>query len=158
MKVLSFVAWNIRAFPDQVKPFSSKLAPCVLHLLHATPSECSSIRKDLLIGVRHILASELRLEFLPQIKSLLIDGKLVGSGLTCNESLRPLAYSTLADMVHHVRQELSLELLSQAIHLFMKTMADNTLPLTIQTMSCKLLLNLVEIVARKDSSGQGRQV
>jgi hypothetical protein len=32
----------------------------------------------------------------------------VGKGWTTYETLRPLAYSTLADLVHHVRQNLPL--------------------------------------------------
>ena len=37
---------------------------------------------------------------------------LLGRGYTTHESLRPLAYSTLADLVHHVRQELNLDILA----------------------------------------------
>lgn len=33
---------------------------------------------------------------------------LVGTGRACFETLRPLAYSLLAEIVHHVRQDLSL--------------------------------------------------
>lgn len=33
---------------------------------------------------------------------------LVGTGRACFESLRPLAYSLLAEIVHHVRADLSL--------------------------------------------------
>lgn len=33
---------------------------------------------------------------------------LVGTGRACFETLRPLAYSLLAELVHHVRSDLSL--------------------------------------------------
>jgi len=33
---------------------------------------------------------------------------LVGTGRACYETLRPLAYSLLAEIVHHVRADLSL--------------------------------------------------
>ncbi len=36
------------------------------------------------------------------------DISFVGKGWTTYETLRPLAYSTLADLVHHVRQNLPL--------------------------------------------------
>ena len=62
---------------------------------------------------------------------------------------RPLAYSTLADLVHHVRQQLPLQHLSMAVHLFSKNVHDESLPCNIQTMSCKLLLNLVECIRQK---------
>lgn len=38
---------------------------------------------------------------------------LVGTGRACFETLRPLAYSLLAEIVHHVRANLSL---SQVFH------------------------------------------
>lgn len=68
---------------------------------------------------------------------------LIGKGVTL-DSIRPLAYSTLADLAHHVRQSLSLDVLIKAVHLFARNVHDETLAIGIQTMSCKLLLNLVD--------------
>ncbi|KAA0197800.1 hypothetical protein HAZT_HAZT001767 [Hyalella azteca] len=42
-------------------------------------------------------------EFVPHIDRLFDEKLLFGSGWTAHETLRPLAYSTLADLVHHVR-------------------------------------------------------
>lgn len=53
---------------------------------------------------------------------------LLGRGWTTHESLRPLAYSTLADLVHHVRQQLPMSDLVKAVHLFSKNVHDETLP------------------------------
>lgn len=68
---------------------------------------------------------------------------------------RPLAYSTLADLVHHVRQSLSLNDLALAVNLFSKNVHDESLPCSIQTMSCKLLLNLVECIRAKSEAENG---
>lgn len=57
---------------------------------------------------------------------------LLGRGWTTHESLRPLAYSTLADLVHHVRQHLSIDVLVKAVHLFSKNVHDESLPTSIQ--------------------------
>lgn len=43
----------------------------------------------------------------------------MGTGRACFETLRPLAYSLLAEIVHHVRGDLSL---SQVLHLLMSFM------------------------------------
>lgn len=67
----------------------------------------------------------------------------------------PLAYSTLADLVHHVRQALPLKELSMAVSLFSKNVHDESLPSSIQTMSCKLLLNLVECIRAKSELENG---
>lgn len=86
-----------------------------------------------------------------------------------------MAYSTLADLIHHVRSELKLEQLSKVIYLYLRyrrhilcgmrrmhlfselitcrNLHDTSLPFTIQTMSAKLLLNLVEFMVQK----KGRQ-
>ena len=77
---------------------------------------------------------------------------LLGRGWTTHESLRPLAYSTLADLVHHVRQHLTIGVLSKAVHLFSKNVHDESLPTSIQTMSCKLLLNLVDCIRQRSDS------
>lgn len=69
--------------------------------------------------------------------------------------VRPLAYSTLADLVHHVRQSLSLSDLALAVNLFSKNVHDESLPCSIQTMSCKLLLNLVECIRAKSEAENG---
>lgn len=75
-------------------------------------------------------------------------------------SFRPLAYSTLADLVHHVRQNLPLTDLSLAVQLFAKNIDDESLPSSIQTMSCKLLLNLVDCIRSKSEqeNGNGRDI
>lgn len=74
---------------------------------------------------------------------------LLGRGYTTHESLRPLAFSTLADLVHHIRTSLSAKDLVCAVRLFSKNVHDCTLPATIQTMSCKLLLNMVDCIRLK---------
>lgn len=57
---------------------------------------------------------------------------LLGQGYTVYESLRPLAYSTLADLIHHVRQHLNMHVLAKAVYLFSKNVHDESLPTTIQ--------------------------
>lgn len=56
---------------------------------------------------------------------------LLGNGWTVRDTLRPLAYSTLADLVHHVRQDLPLTDLARAVHLFGKIVHDPTLNTTL---------------------------
>lgn len=62
------------------------------------------------------------------MERLFDENVLLGKGWTTHESLRPLAYSTLADLVHHVRQHLSFSDLARAVHLFAKNVHDETLP------------------------------
>ena len=72
------------------------------------------------------------------IDQLFDESLLIGTGWTTRETVRSLAYSILADLVHHIRSNMSLVQLSQAVHLFSKNVHDDTFPVSIQTMSCKV--------------------
>eukprot|EP00911_Craspedida_sp_UC1_P000079 UC1_evm1s66 len=158
VKTLSFLAYVLnRGFVDVLRNHK-ELPSIVMQLLKHAPADSVAIRKELLIATRHILASDLRSGFVSQIDLLMDERVLIGDGWTCREMLRPLAYSTLADLVHHIRQEISTPQLCRAAYLFLRNIQDNSLPLTIQTMSCKLILNLVEVLARKnDAIGSTRR-
>ena len=56
--------------------------------------------------------------FYEQLEVLLDEGVLVGRGRACMGELRPLAFSMLAELIHHVRQELKLPQLVRIIYLF----------------------------------------
>lgn len=91
---------------------------------------------------RHILGTEFRKSFLNDIDLFLDERVLVGDGRgdhphlhphgTTSDSLRPLAFSTLADLVHHVRGDLSLAQLSRTIHIFSRNVHDSSLPIHVQ--------------------------
>ena len=131
----------------------------MLALLKNCPQEVAHLRRELLIAARHILATELRNRFISSIDQLFDENLLIGSGWTTRETIRSLAYSILADLVHHIRTHLPLSHLSLAVHLFSKNVHDDTLPVSIQTMSCKLLLNLVECIRQKaEQEPKGREI
>ena len=146
IKTLSFLAYIIRIYQEVVSQHSGLMVKGMLSLLTVCPHEVAHLRKELLIAARHILATELRVKFVPLMEKLFDENILLGTGWTTHESLRPLAYSTLADLVHHVRQLLPLSDLTRAVQLFSRNVHDESLPTSIQTMSCKLLLNLVECI------------
>nr|XP_020664456.1 transformation/transcription domain-associated protein [Pogona vitticeps] len=135
IKTLSFLAYIIRIYQELVAKYSQQMVKGMLQLLCNCPAETAHLRKELLIAAKHILTTDLR-------------------------SRMPLAYSTLADLVHHVRQHLPLNDLSLAVQLFAKNIDDESLPSSIQTMSCKLLLNLVDCIRSKSEqeNGNGRDI
>jgi transformation/transcription domain-associated protein len=159
VKTLSFLAYLLRGFSESLRPYQENIPKYVTNLLISCPSESAAIRKELLIATRHILATDFRLGFVSQIDTLLDEKVLIGVGRTSYETLRPLAYSTLADLVHHVRGEMSLNQLARVVSLYARNIHDSTLPFTIQTMSAKLLLNLVEGIAKKNTpDNEGRSL
>jgi hypothetical protein len=68
---------------------------------------------------------------------------------------RPLAYSTLADLVHHVRKELNFSQLIRVIHLSGCNIQDPTLTFSMQIMSAKLVINLLECIPEKTEFDKG---
>ncbi|BFZ01386.1 hypothetical protein BsWGS_04423 [Bradybaena similaris] len=160
IKTLSFLAYIIKIYQGAVNNHSQQMVQGLLGLMTLCPQEVAHLRKELLMAARHILSTDLRNRFVPVIENLFDENILIGSGWTTHESLRPLAYSTLADLVHHVRNNLSLRDLSLAVNLFSKNVHDDSLPSSIQTMSCKLLLNLVDCIRTKSDqeNGNGREL
>ncbi|XP_052799623.1 transformation/transcription domain-associated protein-like isoform X2 [Mya arenaria] len=160
IKTLSFLAYIVRIFQEQVQQYSKQMVQGHLSLLSLCPQEVAHLRKELLIAAKHILATDLRNKFVSVIDKLFDETVLIGTGWTTHESLRPLAYSTLADLVHHVRQALPMSELSMAVNLFSKNVHDESLLSSIQTMSCKLLLNLVDCIRQKSEqeNGNGRDL
>lgn len=58
----------------------------------------------------------------------LLDTKIiVGRGWTTTENLKPLAFSTIADLIHHVRAHLSLSTIAKAVNLFVVNVHDHSL-------------------------------
>ncbi len=149
VKTLSFLAYMMRSAMEALKPYKDNIPRYVLQLLINTPPQAAAIRKELLIATRHILATEFRVGFAPHISRLLDENCMVGTGKTCRETLRPLAYSTLADLVHTVRHQLPLPHLCKVVLVYSQNLHDPTLQLGIQTMAAKLLLNLVSPIAAK---------
>ncbi|CRK92144.1 CLUMA_CG005737, isoform A [Clunio marinus] len=150
IKTLAFLAYTIKTFSgglmEIIEGHAKTLVDGMFSLLRLCLKESAHLRKELLVATRHILATNLRTYFVPSIELLFDEDLLLGRGYTTHESLRPLAYSTLGDFIHHVRQDLKFDILVKAVNLFSKNIHDETLPTAIQIMSIRLLLNLVDCI------------
>lgn len=150
VKTLSFVAYTVKVYHKEINQHALSLVRGIVSLLQVCPMEVVNLRKELFIAARHVTATDFRTRFIPFMEVLFDEDVLLGRGWTSRESLRPLAYSTLADLVHHVRTSVPINILERAINFFAKHAHDESLPIQIQCMSCKLLLNLVESVRTKN--------
>ena len=158
VKTLSFLAYMLRGFAKHLLNYKDRLPAAVIDLLRRCPPSATAIRKELLIATRHILATDFRDAFIPHIEELTSENLLIGTGRTCYETLRPLAYSTLVDLVHHVREKLTMPQLANIVYLYSRNIHDPTLPLSIQTLSAKILRTLVESIVCRNTENviQGR--
>ena len=150
VKTMSFLAYVIRVAQSSLAAYKAVIPQVAIRMLKDIPPEASGNRKELLVATRHILSTDFRMAFLPHLDMLLDERILIGTGTTAHETLRPLAYSMIADLVHHVRTDLNAAQLSRVVHAYSCNLHDATLAPAIQTMCCKLLLNVVESIIQKD--------
>eukprot|EP00958_Prasinococcus_capsulatus_P028071 scaffold6247_cov416-Prasinococcus_capsulatus_cf.AAC.17 len=148
VKTVSFLTYLLRSFAEFLIPHQESVSASVVNLLVTSPDSVA-IRKELLVATRHVLATDFREGFKSKIDMLLDEKVLIGEGRACFDTLRPLAYSLLAEFIHHVRLHLNLSQLSKIVYLFSRNMHDSSLPLSVQTTCVRLMLNLVESIFRR---------
>ncbi|KAK1948059.1 Transcription-associated protein 1 [Phytophthora citrophthora] len=160
VKTLSFVTYLLRGCANLMRPFQEAICENTVKLLVACPKDAFVLRKDIFVAARHIISTDFRRGFYPQLELLMKDDVLVGKGRCSFYQIRPLAYSTLADMIHHVRDMLTLGQVSTIVDFYGKRIHDSTLPISIQTTSIRLLLNLVDISAKNEDADawKGRNI
>jgi len=160
VKTLSFVTYLLRGCANLMRPFQDAICESTVKLLVACPKDAFVLRKDIFVAARHIISTDFRRGFYSQLELLMNDDVLVGKGRCSFYQIRPLAYSTLADMIHHVRDMLMLSQVSTIVDFYGKRIHDPTLPISIQTTSIRLLLNLVDISAKNEDADawKGRNI
>ena len=149
VKTISFVTYLLRGYSESVQPHRDVVSQSIVDLFRTCPDSVAT-RKELLVATRHVLsAPDFRRGFYPHLDLLLDEVTLVGTGQACIDSLRPLAYSFLAELVHHMRLELSMPQIRRAVYLFSRNVQDKTLPLSIQMTCARLMHHLVESIFRR---------
>ena len=149
VKTISFITYLVRGHARLVLPYQQEISLAVVDLLKTCPDVLST-RKELLVATRHALSVQnFCRSFFQHLDSLLEEHALLGSGRLCAESLRPLAYSFLAELVHHMRSELTLPQIRKTVHVFSTNMQDERLPLSVQMTCARLMHHLVESIFRR---------
>jgi transformation/transcription domain-associated protein len=156
VKTMSFLAYLLRVYAQHLTDFLPTLPEIVVRLLKDCPREKSASRKELLVAIRHIINFNFRKIFLMKIDELLDEKTLIGEGLTVYETMRPLAYSMLADLIHHVRDSLNPEQIRKTVEVYTRNLQDNFPGTSFQTMSAKLLLNMADCIAKMQNKADAR--
>lgn len=156
VKTMNFLAYLLRVYAQQLQDFLPTLPDVVVRLLQDCPREKSSARKELLVAIRHIINFNYRKIFLQKIDELLDERTLIGDGLTVYEGMRPLAYSMLADLIHHVRESLNRDQIRKTVEVYTRNLHDNFPGTSFQTMSAKLLLNMAESITKLENKQDAR--
>lgn len=156
VKTMSFLAYLLRVYSQQLTDFLPTLPTIIVRLLKDCPREKSATRKELLVAMRHIINFNFRKIFLPKIDEFLDEKTLIGDGLTVYDTMRPLAYSMLADLIHHIRESLEPQQIRKTVEVYIKNMQDNFPGTSFQTMSAKLLLNMAESISKMKNKTDAR--
>lgn len=107
----------------------------------------------MLIASRHLISTELRLDFLPFVDQFMDEHILLGTGITAQQSLRSLSLTVCADVVHHLRADLNVPQLNKVIHKLCCHIHDLALPFHHQTMCCRVLSQLCTVLIPKHQAG-----
>ncbi|KAJ2844449.1 transcription-associated protein 1, partial [Coemansia brasiliensis] len=110
----------------------------------------------MLIATRHIVSTDIRKAFVPLADKFLDMKVLVGSGLASQCILKPFAFSLLADLMHHIRAELSPQQLTLMVDFYAGCMHDRSLSSSVHTMCAKLLHNITECIMQIPDKRHGR--
>jgi transformation/transcription domain-associated protein len=149
-KTLSFLTYLLRGFSNELKPYTDKLASNVVALMSTCPRESISTRKELLVATRHLLNSDFRNGFFRHVDALLDERVLMGANHRYSEQtvLRPLGYTALSDLIHHVKTLLNMSQMSKVVCMFSRILHDSstTLPMSTQYTAVRTLLSVVDII------------
>ncbi|KAJ3100237.1 hypothetical protein HDU97_002421, partial [Phlyctochytrium planicorne] len=158
VKTVSFVAYILRMFQTTLRPHEETIADAIVEIMKDCPPEAAATRKEILVATRHIWFSEFRAGFTKHIDTLINEDVLIGKGVTCRETLRPLAYSVLVDLILNVRSELSRQQISRIIHIYSKNLHDSSFAPNIQTVCAKLLLNTIDCLVDNSTGNRDGRV
>ncbi|GAM83910.1 hypothetical protein ANO11243_019000 [Dothideomycetidae sp. 11243] len=156
VKTMSFLAYLMRVYQSMMQDFIPQLPDIVVRLLQDCPREKSATRKELLVAIRHIINFNFRTIFLHRLDDLMDERTLIGDGLTVYENSRFVAYTLLADLVHHVRDQLTQAQIRKTIVVYAKNLHDDCPGANFQTMSAKLLFNMAECMAKIEDKRDAR--
>ncbi|PSC74456.1 transformation transcription domain-associated -like [Micractinium conductrix] len=136
-----------------MQPHKDAICGAIVRVMQTVPDVLST-RKELLIALRNILPTPFRSGLLHKMDVLLDELVLLGASRTCIEGLRPLAYSTLAELVASCKSELSFDQLAKVVHIFTRIAHDCTIPAVLQSTSLRLLYNLIETIFQRRADGR----
>jgi len=123
-----------------------------------------------MIVLRHLMATPYRRALLGHLDKLFDERVLLGTGVGSQETMRfvssislrtctnvkrkssATAYAALADLVHHLRNELTPTQLARVAHVYSRLIHNPYLPSSYHTLFAKMMFNLIEVVIAKDTA------
>ncbi|TMS35228.1 hypothetical protein L596_002676 [Steinernema carpocapsae] len=153
IRAFTFLAFYAKASPsggnasDFFQNNSSQVINSMIALFESCPPEPILPRRELLVAARYFFNSEYQKNFVGMLPRLLNNNTLLGTGVTVNECLRISVVQMLCDLCHHLRNQLTFEVLVNVVYFFSLMLHTSQIFGHSQAMCCKGLMNLVEAFA-----------
>ncbi|KAF9009027.1 hypothetical protein BDQ17DRAFT_1422200 [Cyathus striatus] len=151
IKMLSYLAYMMRFSGDHDNIYGETLILSALRILQDCPANGIALRKELMVVFRHLLGTAHRKALFDHLDKLFDERVLLGNGISSKETLRAAVYSAIADLVHHVRNELSSTQLSHVVHVYSCLMHNPALGMNLHTLFIKMMVNLTDAIATKET-------
>ncbi|KAF9057606.1 hypothetical protein BJ165DRAFT_1520972 [Panaeolus papilionaceus] len=149
IKMLSYLAYVMRFSGEVSDAYGETLVLAALRLLQDCPANGISLRKELMVVFRHLMGTPHRKALFDQLDKLFDENVLLGSGVASKEMLRPVIYSAIADLVHHVKAELSSNQLQRVLQVYSSLVHNPSLPINLNTTFLKMMFGLTEVIHSK---------
>ncbi|TFK75868.1 hypothetical protein BDN72DRAFT_954419 [Pluteus cervinus] len=151
IKMLSYLAYIMRYSGDQDETYGETLILRALRLLQDCPASGIALRKELMVVFRHLMGTNHRKALFNHLDKLFDENVLLGTGIGTKEMLRPAVYTAVADLVHHIRNDLSPAQLTRVMHVYSRLMHTPSLGNNLHTMFAKVMLGLIDTILAKDT-------
>ncbi len=89
---------------------------------------------------------------MPYIDVFFDESIFCSNGFTARECLRSISCSIVADYIHNVRKNLTMNDICKSINYFSKYLLDSTLPVNLHHMCCRILLALLDCIKSKQDT------
>jgi transformation/transcription domain-associated protein len=123
-----------------------------------------------MIVLRHLIGTPYRRALLGQLDKMFNENVLLGTGIGSKETLRFVslrtchvsdvslmllyranAYAAVADLVHHLRNELTPTQLARIAHIYSRLIHNPYIPYSLHTLFAKMMFNLTDVIVAKDT-------
>lgn len=100
-------------FMDLIMQNGPLLVSGTMQMLERCPADLISVRREVLMALKYFTSGEMKSKFFPMLPRLIAEEVVLGTGFTAIEHLRVFMYQMLADLLHHMRNSIDYEMITQ---------------------------------------------
>ncbi|KAF9453072.1 FAT-domain-containing protein [Macrolepiota fuliginosa MF-IS2] len=151
IKMLSYLAYNMRFSGEQPEGYAETLILSALRLLQDCPSNGIALRKELMVVFRHLMSTNHRRVLFDHLDKLFDEHVLLGTGIASKEMLRVAVYSSVTDLVHHLRNDLTSAQLNHIVNSYSCLVHNPALGNNLHTLFAKMMFGLTDAILAKET-------